>query len=132
MLYLSITGFDADPNRVTDILGLQPTSVVREGQIATSGRPSKFNGWWFETNADRLVSGREHADALATILNAIRGRAAAFARLREELQPEAVSLYGGLYHRGDSQSGIWLDAADMLLLGECGIGWGLDLFGDKA
>lgn len=131
MLTLSITGFDCDPQIVTDILDIQPTSVVRAGEVTPAGRAASFSSWWLEAHADRLTGGADHDDAVKVLVRAVRGRAAAFQRLRERVRPKEVTLYGGLYHKGDSQCGIWLDAEDMLCLGECGIAWGLDLFGDE-
>lgn len=130
MLALGITGFDGDPQIVTDILNIQPTSVVRAGDVTRSGRVAKFNGWWLEARADRLTGGADHDAAVKVLVSAVRGRAKAFQSLRERVAPKEVTLYGGLYHQGDSQCGIWLDAEDMLCLGGCGIAWGLDLFGD--
>ena len=130
MLTLSITGFEGDPRLVTEILGIQPTSVVGAGEVSRSGRVAEFGGWWFEARADRLTGGADHDRAVKVLVGAVRGRAEAFKTLRERVRPKAVTLYGGLYPQGDSQCGIWLDAEDMLCLGECGIAWGLDLFGD--
>lgn len=129
MLTLSITGFDGDPLVVTEILAIQPTSVVRTGEVARSGRVAASSGWWLEAHADPLRSGADHNHAVKVLVGAVRGRAVAFQTLRERVRPKSVTLYGGLYHQGDSQCGIWLDAEDMLCLGECGIAWGLDLFG---
>lgn len=130
MLTLSITGFDCDPQLVTDILDIQPTSVIRVGDVRRSGRAAKFNGWWLEVYADRLTDGAGHYNAVKILVSAVRGRNKAFQLLRERVQPKDIMLYGGLYHQVDSQCGIWLDADDMLCLGECGIAWGLDLFSD--
>ena len=130
MLTLSITGFEADPLIVTEILAIQPTSVVRAGEATRSGRVAAFSGWWLEAHADRLRDGAGHDRAVKVLVDAVRGRAEAFQTLRERVRPKAVTLYGGLYHQGDSQCGVWLDAKDMLCLGECGIAWRLDLFRD--
>ncbi|MBO9518248.1 MAG: DUF4279 domain-containing protein [Porphyrobacter sp.] len=127
MLSLSITGFHPDPDRVTDILGIAPTSVARKGDLRPSGRAFDFNGWWVEVHPAKLTEGQTHSVGLAQIINLLRGRAAAFATLWTELQPRAVTIYGGLYHQGDEQCGIWLDPEDMGILAECGIGWGLDI-----
>ncbi|HYC97466.1 DUF4279 domain-containing protein [Brevundimonas sp.] len=130
MLTLGITGFDGNPQIVTDILDIQPTSVVLAGDVTRSGRVAKFSGWWLEARADRLTGGADHDHAVKALVGAVRGRAEAFQTLRKRVRPKEVTIYGGLHHRGDSQCGIWLDAEDMLCLGECGIAWGLDLFGD--
>ncbi|MCC7266561.1 MAG: DUF4279 domain-containing protein [Caulobacteraceae bacterium] len=132
MLTLAITGFDGDPQTVTDILDIQPTSVVRVGDVTRSGRRAQFNGWWLEAHAERLTGGADHDNAVKVLVRAVRGHAKAFQALRERVRPTEVTLYGGLYHQRDSQCGIWLDAEDMLCLGECGIAWGLDLFGEDS
>jgi hypothetical protein len=131
MLTLTITGFDGDPQIVSDILDIEPTCVVRAGDLMRSGRVATCNGWWLEAGADRLASGADHDDAVKSLVRAVRGRAQAFQSLRERVRPKQITLYGGLYHQGDSQCGIWLDAEDMRCLGECGIAWGLDVFGDE-
>ena len=43
MISLSIADFDADPDRVTAILGLEPTSIVRKGDPMRNGRPREKN-----------------------------------------------------------------------------------------
>ena len=132
MFSLSIIGFHADPSRVTEILGITPTSVAREGDLRPSGRPFDFNGWWVEVHPGKLTGGRAHSVALTKIIDLLRGRAAAFATLQRELQPREVTIYGGLHHHDDEQCGIWLDPEDMLILAECGVGWGLDIISDSA
>jgi hypothetical protein len=45
MLSLMITRFRGDPQRVTDILGIEPTAVVREGTSrAAAGLRSSMGG----------------------------------------------------------------------------------------
>ncbi|HEV2676387.1 MAG TPA: DUF4279 domain-containing protein [Aliidongia sp.] len=128
MLTLAITGFDADPNRVTDILGIEPTSVGRMGEPSQSGRPRNSNGWWKDVEPERLVSASQHADAMVRMLDHLQGRESHFNRLRKEIEPLNMSIYGGLHVEADRQCGVFLDPDQMQLLANCGVGWGLDLF----
>ncbi len=80
MLTLTIARFDADPDAVTDILGLAPTSVARRGEPRPSGRLYDFNMWRLELNAAPLVDGREHANAIALVAQ-LKGRERSFAEL---------------------------------------------------
>jgi len=128
MLTLAITGFDADPNRVTEILGIEPTALGMKGEPSRSGRPRAFNGWWKDVEPERLVDARQYADAMVRMLDHLRGREDSFARLRREIQPRQVSIYGGLYVEADRQCGVFLDPDQMRLLADCGVGWGLDIF----
>ena len=126
MLTLSITGFDADPDRVTELLGISPSEVVRVGQPRTSGRISKFNGWWLELHADQLTEGLRHEGAINKLVEHLEGRDHLFSELRNKLKPESVTIYGAFYV-SDEQQGIWLEPAQMAVLAACGVGWGLDL-----
>lgn len=128
MLTLAITGFDADPDLVTETVGFEPTSIGRKGEQSPSGRPRAFNGWWFEADGQRLLGGKQHDDALALILARLKGREDHFARLRGLIQPKQVTVYGGLYVSPNDQCGVWLEPDQMQLLAACGVGWGLDLF----
>ena len=131
MLTLAVTGFVADPDLVTEILGFRPTSIGRKGEPTRAGKPRTFNGWWHDAEPRRLVDGVQHDDALTTILSLLRGREERFARLQTELQPKEMTIYGGLYVPADGQCGIWLDPDQMQLLAACQIGWGLDVFADE-
>jgi hypothetical protein len=129
MLTLAITGFHSDPAKVTDILGIEPTAVGHKGiETLPSKRPKHFNGWWREAHPDRLTSGMRHDAGLSALVDLLRGREECFARLREEVRPEAVGIYGGFYVPPDQQSGIWLDPEQMRVLAACEVEWGLDLF----
>jgi len=127
---LAITGFDAAPNRVTEILGMEPTSTGTKGEPSRSGKPRISNGWWKDVEPGRLVDAPQHANAIARMLDHLRGRESRFARLRKEIEPRNVPIYGGLYIEADKQCGVFLDPDQMQLLADCGVGWGLDLFAD--
>lgn len=128
MLTLAITRFQADPQLVTDTIGLEPTSVGRTGETTPGGRLRNFNGWWHEVEAQRLVDGAQHDAALNRILALLSGREGHFAKLRALVRRNEVTIYGGLDVPTDAQRGIWLDPDQMQLLAACGVGWGLDLF----
>jgi hypothetical protein len=128
MLCLFITGFDADPDRITDILGIEPTRVGRRGHFRASGRPLHANDWWYEASDALLTDGGMHHDALDCILRRLKGKEDKFATLNERIKPSNITIYGGLYHKAGEQCGLWLDAGQMQLLAACGISWGLDLF----
>lgn len=128
MLTLAITGFDADPDLVTETVGFEPTSIGRKGEPSPSGKPRTFNGWWFEADGQRLFDGKQHDDALVRILARLEGREGHFARLRMSIQPKQVTVYGGLYVPPHDQCGVWLEPDQMHLLAACGVGWGLNLF----
>lgn len=127
MLTLTIARFDADPDAVTDILGLTPTSVARRGEARPSGRLHDFNKWQMQLHADPLIDGREHANAIDALIAQLKGREYLFAEMANTIRPASVSIYGG-YYVSDEQQGIWLDPNQMAVLSACGIGWGLDLF----
>lgn len=131
MLTLAITGFDADPDLVTEMLGFEPTFVGRKGEPSQTGKPRTFNGWWYEAEDQRLVDGGQHDAALARILAQLRGRKDRFAKLWKSLQPKQVTIYGGLYVPADRQCGVSLEPDQMQLLAACGIGWGLDVFAEQ-
>jgi len=127
MLALTIARFDADPNEITDILGLVPTSVARRGEPRPSGRLHDFNIWSLELHEAPLLDGREHANALDTLIGQLKGREHRFVEMARTIKPASLSIYGGFYV-SDEQQGVWLDADQMVVLAACGIGWGLDLF----
>jgi hypothetical protein len=127
MLTLTIARFDVDPDAVTDILGLTPTSVARRGEPRPSGRLHESNMWHLELHAAPLVDGREHENALAELIGQLKGREHLFAEMAKTVGPGSVSIYGGFYV-SDEQQGIWLNPEQMAVLATCGIGWGLDLF----
>lgn len=129
MLTLAITGFDADPARVTQILDIDPTAVAHKGVVSLPGsREKTFNGWWREAHEARLSGGSDHDQALSLIVDLLRGREERFARLRQEVRPKAVGIYGGFYLLQDEQAGVWLDPTQMRVLADCQVEWGLDLF----
>ena len=74
MLSFGISGFDADPDRVTEILGLAPTDIGRKGEVSRSGRKRTFNGWWLDAHEERLTGGADHHHALNKLLSALQGR----------------------------------------------------------
>ncbi|MBN9258424.1 MULTISPECIES: DUF4279 domain-containing protein [unclassified Mesorhizobium] len=128
MINLSISDFDADPDRVTAILGIEPTSIVRKGDPMRSGLPRQRNGWSLAGPSERLRNGVEHENAVNYLIEQMRGREEAFARLRREVRPKQIAIYGGFYQPYDEQCGIWLEPLAMRVLADCGVGWGLDLF----
>jgi hypothetical protein len=128
MLCLAITGFDADPDRVTELLQIAPTYVARKGAVSRSGQPHGSNGWWLEATPAKLTDGGSHDTALNLIIERLGESAERFEKLREEIKPASVAIYGGLYQTLDEQSGVWLDPEQMRVLSACGIGWGLDIF----
>ncbi|HEY6518741.1 MAG TPA: DUF4279 domain-containing protein [Roseiarcus sp.] len=128
MLCLAITGFDADPERVSELLNLQPTYAARKGMASGSGRAHRSNGWWLDAHCAELTNGGTHGTALNLLIERLRDSAQRFQRLREEVKPESVTIYGGFYHTPGEQSGVWLDPDQMRVLSDCEIGWGLDIF----
>ncbi|MER9632435.1 MULTISPECIES: DUF4279 domain-containing protein [unclassified Mesorhizobium] len=128
MISLSISDFDADPERVTAILSLEPTRIVRKGDPMRNGSPRKKNGWSLDGPRQRLRSGAEHENAVNYLIEQMRGREEAFARLRQEVRPKQITIYGGFYTSYDEQCGIWLEPSAMRVLADRGVGWGLDLF----
>ena len=129
MLSLTITGFDADPDQVSEILGLVPTQVARKGDVGVSGRPRTFSGWWHDVHEAPVTDGGAHDAALNRILTQLRGREERFAALRRLVKPQQVAIYGGFHLAADSQAGVWLGVDQMRLLVACGIEWGMELFG---
>ncbi|ESW65578.1 DUF4279 domain-containing protein [Mesorhizobium sp. C280B] len=128
MISLSIVDFDADPEGVTAILSLEPTRIVRKGDPMRNGSPRKKNGWSLDGPRQRLRSGAEHENAVNYLIEQMRGREEAFARLRQEVRPKQITIYGGFYQPYHGQCGIWLEPSAMRVLADCGVGWSLDLF----
>ena len=129
MFALTINRFDADPDKVSDILDLQPTFVARKGEVSPqSGRPYGGNLWQLDAHPDRLFGADEHEAGLAAIVALLRGREQQFARMRQVVRPEKVTLYGGLYVNENEQCGVSLDQAQMCGLTDCGVSWGMDIF----
>ena len=146
MLRISITGFDADPDSITTVLGIIP-SRVRVGidldsittvlgiipsrvRRVSDGGPRPFNGWWFEAHAQQLRSGGDHSRGIAVIKDVLRGREDRFRTVAETYRPDQMTIYGGLHHDPNEQCGVWLDPEDMALISACRLGWGLDLWVD--
>jgi hypothetical protein len=124
MLRIAITGFSADPDTITEMLGIEPTRVRR---VIDPG-PRRFNGWWFDAHPGRLRDGGDHAGSLTVLRQVLDGRADRFRAVAEQLRPSQMTIYGGLYHHTDDQCGVWLEPDDMALLATCRLGWGLDIF----
>jgi uncharacterized protein DUF4279 len=127
MLCLMITGFDGEPSRISEILGLTPTQVSIVGQPSPGGRRHRKSGWHLTLEAP-IRSGEEHQRLLDELLSQISRRQKQFAAMRAEMKPETVSIYGGLHFTPDEQTGLWLTQDQMRVLVECGIEWGLDIF----
>ncbi|HEX4183253.1 MAG TPA: DUF4279 domain-containing protein [Caulobacteraceae bacterium] len=125
---MAITGFEADPDEVTELLQLEPTSTARRGTPSRSGRIHQFNGWWLEAHAAAVTSGSQQDAALRILLNHLQGKEACFVALRDRLKPQQVAIYGGFYVSPVEQGGVWLEASQMQALAACGVAWGLDLF----
>lgn len=126
MLFLSIAGFDDDPDAVTKVLGIEPTWVARKGDALNGGRFRKTNQWRFAVRSSPLAGGGDHESALEALTRLLSGREAAFAELRARLKPRSIEIWGNL-EVDAYQSKVWLDPSSMRLLADCGIGWGLDL-----
>lgn len=127
MLSLIVMGFDAEPEVVTDILQLEPTSVRRKGDLGRTGKPSRFSGWHFDVHPGRLKNGQQHEDALARLMARLRDREVHFARLHSEVRPNDVGIYGGMYIPANGQCGIWLMPDHMMTLARCGVAWDMHL-----
>ena len=146
MLRISITGFDADPDSITTVLGIIPTRVrvgIDPGSITSvlgiiptpvrhvsDGGPRPFNGWWFDAHAPELRSGADHSRGIAVIKDVLRGREDRFRTVAETYRPDQMTIYGGLHHDPNEPCGVWLDPEDMALISACRLGWGLDLWVD--
>ena len=126
MLSLTIARFSADPDRVTELLQITPSSVQREGESTETGRVIRFNTWSLELHQEPLTDGQAHESAIAALIDRLRGREPLFVELAKSISPKSVSIYGAFYV-SDEQQGVWLEPAQMAVLAACGIGWGLDL-----
>lgn len=124
-------GFDADPQVVTEILQLEPTSVRRKGDPGRTGKPARSGSWVLDVSPERLCDGKQHDDALAKIVSLLTNREDRFARLRAEVQPGDVGIYGGMYVPLDGQCGVWLMPEDMMTLARCGVAWDMHLSADN-
>jgi len=126
MLTLTIARFDADPDAITDILDLTPTSVSRRGHPRSSGRLYDCNAWHLELQVAPIIDGLQHESAIAALIDQLKGREQRFAEMAKTIRPASVSIYGG-YYVSDEQQGVWLEPGQMSVLSACGIGWSLDL-----
>ncbi|MHB1205670.1 MAG: DUF4279 domain-containing protein [Rhodospirillaceae bacterium] len=128
MLTLMIVGFKCDPARITEILGLTPTSTSVAGEISPrSGRPHRKSLWHISVGGD-INSYLEHAVALRQILTLVEGKGEQFAAMRTEVQPEFTSISGGYYFTSDEQAGVGLECDEMRIMADCGIDWGVDIY----
>ena len=85
---LAITGFDDDPAKITEILGIEPTAVGHNGIVTLpSKQPKRFNGWWRDADPDRLTTGSDHDKGLSLLIGLLEGREQHFVRLREQIRP---------------------------------------------
>jgi hypothetical protein len=110
-------------------LGIQPTSTSKAGEIDLSGRPARTSIWSLSLETDTTSQpGADHHRALETLLGVLAGKEDRFEELRRETQPEQVTIYGGFYADPNYVDGVWLEPAQMRLLANCEIGWGLDIF----
>ncbi len=129
MLCLAITGFDVSPHRVTEILGIEPTSAHSAGDALCSGRPARTSAWHLTLGESQsITTGDQHHELLQQLLANLTGKHRNFATLREQAKPKEVTIYGGLHVSRHEQLGIWLAPEQMELLAACGIGWSLDVF----
>jgi hypothetical protein len=79
---------DFDPDAVTAVLGVEPTSSYREGSPGVLGRPHRGASWTLES---RGWGDEDWDDIVEPILAALRGRSDAVERAKREL-----GLYAGL------------------------------------
>lgn len=131
MLSLMIVGFDADPARVTELLGLVPTRMGRAGEPTPAGRISRRSVWLYDVESPEVRSRASHDDALNKLLSVIASRTGRFADVRRELNPDEMMITGGYYFDAAEQGGVWLDPDYMRVLVDAGIGWGIDLYSAK-
>ena len=131
MLSLMIADFDADPSRVTEILGLTPTTQRRFGERTPAGRPGHGSLWLYEVDSPEVRSGASHDAALKALVSVIARHSGPLGEVRRELNPKTMSITGGYYFDEAEQAGVWLDPDDMRVLVEAGVGWGIDLYSAK-
>lgn len=127
MLGLFINGFEVDPSRITEILGVEPTYTSRAGEPSRTGRPHRKSQWRLSVD-DQMDTYEDHERFLDILLSRIAGRGARFATMRELVRPESVHISGGLYVDLELQNAIGLTVEQMATLVECGIEWGVDIY----
>jgi hypothetical protein len=128
MLSLMIAGFNGEASRVTDILGLTPSLVRSAGELTPTGRPARRTLWLYTVEHPEVCSGHSHNEAVRSLLALIADRTERFVEVRRVLNPETMTITGGFYYAPDEQAGLWLDADQMRVLADSGIGWGIDIF----
>lgn len=129
MLCLSINGFEVEPSRITEILGIQPTTVQRRGETSpVTGRPFRKSQWILAFE-EKVETFDDHAFLLDKIISIVSDKCEQFLFMRGEVKPESVSIYGGMYLKSGGQHGIGLTVTQMKALSECEIDWGVDIFG---
>jgi hypothetical protein len=87
MLCLTITGFDAHPDHVTETLGLTPTETALKGELSGAGRVHRSSGWWLEAHEPKLTDGDQHDRAVDVLVGQLRGKAEHFRTPRETINP---------------------------------------------
>lgn len=128
MLSLVITGFEAEPSRITEILALQPTHTHRQGEISErTGRAYEKSEWCLAIDK-RITDYEDHSHLMDSLIATLSSRSAHFKAMRSEIFPDDVTVYGGYYYDADGQNGIGLTVFQMSVLADCQVAWGVDLF----
>ncbi|TPM91425.1 DUF4279 domain-containing protein [Mesorhizobium sp. B2-1-3A] len=123
---LRFSGDDLDPIELTRLLGGEPTSAVRKGDLRTypPNQPPRIalHGFW------RLSSGYEKGDQLdhqiATILKTLTSDLAIWADLVRRFK---VDMFCGVW-LDEGNQGLGLTAPTLKLLGDRGIKLDLDIY----
>jgi len=118
---LRFKGDDLDPDRLTALLGKQPSKSRRKGDLMPSKRIRSRVGFWSVTAQDR-----EPGDLDAQVKELLAGMTESPA-VWAELAKYRPDILVGLF-MNESNEGIELSAKTMSLLASRGIKIGLDIY----
>ena len=127
-VWLRVLDEHLDPDEISIVLGLEPTKMVRAGDLASAktGRRRKYSGWFLESTG--LIESRDSRDHFAWLLARICNKG-------KELRTLASRGYTvDICCRWDSASGHGgpnMDPDQMVQLGSLGIEVWFDIYFDR-
>lgn len=83
---LRVWGENLDPEEVTRTLGVEPTQVVRAGEVTSAGRLTRKSMWGFETDPPIEGHWPSLEDALTALLQVFEGEVEVIRRLQEQFK----------------------------------------------
>ena len=114
---------ELDPDRITGLLGIEPSRTQVKGRITSGKIPPPTGGWFLSTeNVTTSRDVRRHVD---WILNRLEGKDDALMRLQSEGHHMDISCF---WVSASGHGGPMLSPAIMRRLGELEIGIGFNIY----